>query len=216
MIQVYLNHEKKGIEIKFEEKPNKEILEHLKANGFRWSKYQELWYAKDSEARRKFISSITEEAMKDKESSNIKYPEININDIETYIVSKELSKRENDGHWLFRTEERDHQKELQGYLMSCNQAIIELLQGIEHKEIEYRLKKWLQSYKKRYYKWYINQLSAKANNPSWVVTGRSGRNKRKDEKYNNRMDTLMREYIKLEEEYKTKIMSFKGQIHRLV
>ena len=43
---VTLNNEKNGIEIRFEGKPAAEIIESLKANGFRWSNKQKMWYAK--------------------------------------------------------------------------------------------------------------------------------------------------------------------------
>ena len=40
---------------------------------------------------------------------------------------------------------------------------------------------------KKYHENYIKQLTLKANNPSWAVTGRSGRNM---DKYNREMERL--------------------------
>ncbi len=42
------NAEKNGIEIKFTSKPDTATLDTLKASGYRWSKFQKLWYAKES------------------------------------------------------------------------------------------------------------------------------------------------------------------------
>ena len=52
------NTEKNGIEISFEDKPAAETIEQIKANGFRWSRYQKLWWAKYTDARMDFARSI--------------------------------------------------------------------------------------------------------------------------------------------------------------
>lgn len=57
-IEITYNEEKNGIEIKFNDKPEKEILNKLKENGFRWHKIKKLWYAKDTEERRSFIKTF--------------------------------------------------------------------------------------------------------------------------------------------------------------
>lgn len=43
-----LNEEHKGIEIKFNEKPSKEVRAEMKALKFRWHQTKELWYAKQN------------------------------------------------------------------------------------------------------------------------------------------------------------------------
>lgn len=57
---VTLNNEKNGIEIRFEGKPAAEIIESLKANGFRWSNKQKMWYAKQNDKTIVFANSIGE------------------------------------------------------------------------------------------------------------------------------------------------------------
>lgn len=212
-VTVNYNTEKNGIELKFSDKPAAEVLAQLHENGFRWSKYQKIWYAKDIKERREFIKTLLSEKPEKENKSivnQVDYPEIDINDIDTYTVSKELSKRENDAHWVFRTNERDHQKELQNYLKNCNDTFIELIQGMTDKKDIYKAKKYLQHYKKAYYKNYIAKLTLDANNPSWIVTGRSGRSRRKDEQYRRRYDNLMRELCGLLDEYKLKVEYFKS------
>lgn len=50
-----LNPAKKGIEIKFDGKPADSVRECIKAAGFKWSRNNGLWYAKDSEKVRKAL-----------------------------------------------------------------------------------------------------------------------------------------------------------------
>lgn len=58
MATITMNKEKNGIEIRFEGKPEREILDILKANGFRWSKYQKMWYAKNNDSRMELVNSM--------------------------------------------------------------------------------------------------------------------------------------------------------------
>lgn len=60
MMTVTINNEKNGIEIRFESKPETNILEKLKTNGFRWSVKQKMWYAKITEARMTFIKNFND------------------------------------------------------------------------------------------------------------------------------------------------------------
>ena len=48
MLNITLNTEKNGIELKFDSKPSAEILSKIKEVGFRWSNKQKIWYAKQS------------------------------------------------------------------------------------------------------------------------------------------------------------------------
>ena len=58
-IKVVLNDDKNGVEIYFNNKPSEEIRTQLKSNGFRWSKYNKCWYAKQSEDTLYFANSLT-------------------------------------------------------------------------------------------------------------------------------------------------------------
>ena len=53
-----MNNEKNGIEIRFDKKPAQEVIDELKANKFRWSTKQKMWYAKQTEERIEFAKSI--------------------------------------------------------------------------------------------------------------------------------------------------------------
>lgn len=58
IVEVIFNTEKNGIELYFKGKPSDEIRENLKANGFRWARFNKCWYCKDSEEKREFLRKI--------------------------------------------------------------------------------------------------------------------------------------------------------------
>lgn len=62
MASYKLNKAHNGIEIRFSEKPDKAVLEKLKAGGFRWSNPQKIWYAKQSEETIALAKEICSEA----------------------------------------------------------------------------------------------------------------------------------------------------------
>jgi len=47
-VQVQRNLERNGVEVRFARKPPEHVRAELKANGFRWSRQQGLWYARHS------------------------------------------------------------------------------------------------------------------------------------------------------------------------
>lgn len=58
-ITVSENDIKGGVEIKFAGKPDEDTRSTLKRNGFRWSRFQKLWYAKANDRTRAFANSLT-------------------------------------------------------------------------------------------------------------------------------------------------------------
>lgn len=57
-VKVELNEDKNGVEIYFSNKPSEEVRNNLKSHGFRWSKYNKCWYAKQSENALNFANSL--------------------------------------------------------------------------------------------------------------------------------------------------------------
>ena len=60
--KINLNQELNGIELLFDEKPNTDIIASVKANGFRWSPKNKLWYAKNTADRLAFAQTLTTSA----------------------------------------------------------------------------------------------------------------------------------------------------------
>ena len=58
MCKVVLNEEKNGIELSFENKPDRSTLDSIKAQGFRWHNAKKVWYAKQTDDRLTFAKSL--------------------------------------------------------------------------------------------------------------------------------------------------------------
>lgn len=56
--KINLNEELNGIELLFDEKPSADTIASVKANGFRWSPKNKLWYAKNTADRLTFAQSL--------------------------------------------------------------------------------------------------------------------------------------------------------------
>lgn len=74
-ITVSLNAEKQGVEIRFPSKPAPEVLERVKANGFRWSRFSGCWYAKDLPSKRAFAYELAGQAQPTAQAAKTEEPE---------------------------------------------------------------------------------------------------------------------------------------------
>lgn len=223
--KVVFNEDKNGIEIYFTGKPSEGVRNNLKSNGFKWSKYNKCWYAKQNTDTINFANAFTtqtkeeiEETSKqykeDKEKEMInKLNELNIDDIESYTIDPGLSKRENSAS-MFRSKDINHTEQLQKYLTSKQNEVLEVLKKCNNNQIEYTLKMTLQRFKRDYYTNYIKQLQHRASNPSWMLTGRSGRNVRRDEKMNNRYNNLLKESLEITNKLDKAINKAKNDIKK--
>ncbi|MDY5098760.1 MULTISPECIES: hypothetical protein [Clostridia] len=223
--KIVLNEEKNGIEIYFVGKPAEEVRNSLKAQGFRWSKYNKCWYAKQSQDTIEFANSLknidieeleknSEEYKAEKEKElKIKLAEINIDDIESYTVDEKISKRENE-NGFFRSKDIDHEKVIQERLLQANNEVVRALKNNSDLSIEYNLKMALQRFKKNYHENYVAMITHKANNPSWAVTGRSGLNVNKYNKAQDRYTKLMLKSNELIENFNKQINRAKDQIRK--
>lgn len=207
-VEVRFNEEKNGIELYFSNKPDEEIRNTLKSNGFRWARYNKCWYCKDTEEKRNLLKSLgwlnkenkTVE-VNNEAIDNIEYEEININDIDSYTIDKDLSDRENNSV-MFRSQYTDHTKVLQDLITRYQEKVIELLQDENITPgIEYKIKSKLQDFKKKYTNAYRDYLTVKGNNPSWTVTGRSGLNINKYNKGQNRVNNKMFKLSEIEDNF---------------
>lgn len=206
--KIIINKEKNGIEIYFDEKPEQIILNSLKANKFRWSRYNKCWYAKQTEAALNFANSLKNPDTEKIEKTSKEYEEekefsikeklskLNINDIEKYVIDPEISKRENENS-MFRTKYIDHTKEIQSKLLEANNEVLKVLEKNNDITIEYNLKMALQKFKKNYYENYKKIINHKAKNPSWAVTGRSGLNINKYNKALSIYDNMLKKSSEL-------------------
>jgi hypothetical protein len=189
-----LNPDLNGIEVYFTSKPDQETIDQLKANGFKWSR-NGFWYAKQNESRLKFIDQLTNSNIEAYEP--VSYPDINIDDIESYVIDERLQRAEHEANWIFRRNKIDHTKEIQELFLEYTNKVKSIIGETNNERIIYNLKRELQYFKRQYFKNYVVKLQHKASNPSWVITGRGNLNKRKYDKAVNRYDRLMQEGIEI-------------------
>jgi hypothetical protein len=142
------------------------------------------------------------------------YEDINIDDIHTYVIDERLQEAEHAASWIFRTQKRDHTKEIQELFTQYNRKVIDLLEQTDNEHIKYFLKKSLQSFKKRYFDNYMKILRHRSENPSWAVTGRGNLNKRKYDKALSRYDKLIQESIELTKQIDAAINRAKSEIQK--
>lgn len=192
-ITVRLNDEKNGIEIVFADKPSQDVLEKLNASEFKWSRRQKLWYAKQSPSNIEFANSLADNNGEISESEPVEYEEIDIEDVHTYVVPQQLQQAEHNANWITRKSERNHTAEVQDVFTDWNKRVTTLLVKTENQRIAYHLKKALQACKKSYFENYLVRLRNRANNPSIMVTGRSGRNMNALNKANDRYNNLIQQ-----------------------
>jgi hypothetical protein len=74
MITVTENRDKGGIEIRFPSKPATSVLVSLKANGWRWSRFNSCWYKRASAEARAFAASLSGGASHVEAPSQEDYP----------------------------------------------------------------------------------------------------------------------------------------------
>lgn len=141
-----------------------------------------------------------------------KYPEIDINDIEKYIIDKSISDRENN-RAFFRSSYINHTEELQEYFLSTNKAVEGIINNpLCTKKIRYNACKYLQSFKEKYYKAYKDYLIVKGNTPSWMETGRGNLNSRRYSKARDRVDKKLLKVTDLVEKFNNKMKSFRLEL----
>lgn len=224
-MRIVLNQEKNGIEIYFDGKPSEDIRNNLKAHGFRWAKYNKCWYAKQSEETINFANSFKSIDMEELEKTSEEYKEekikelerklneLDINDIETYTINKEIARRENE-NGFFRNKDINHEKLIQERLLEANNEVLSVLKNNDDINIEYNLKMALQRFKRDYHANYVAMITHKANNPSWVVTGRGGLNVNKYNKAQDRYTRLIFKSNELIDNFNKHLDKAKAQIRK--
>jgi len=219
-VTVTYNDALNGIELTFENELSPTEMTKIKSHGFRWSHRKQLYYAKQSDKTINFANSLNPE-LNNNDSANtvtptrinsepITYPSIEIDDLHLYTVSDELQRRLHSASMF----EVDYKKECTNIFRFIQDAAYSVINLTDIESMQYQVKKYLQSYKKRYYDQYIKVLTHKANNPSWAITGRGGMNVSRYNKMQDRYGNMISTLSELSNEYNKRISKFKSQIHK--
>lgn len=101
MMNVTINEKMNGIELRFYGKPEQDVLSALKANGFRWSNRQKMWYAKNTDERMEFVSSLDDSDVsfdgKEKTNSSMTYDLWEMTRVDGLVPGKSYSDRLGSG-----------------------------------------------------------------------------------------------------------------------
>lgn len=116
-----------------------------------------------------------------------------LDDVQTYTIAENISRLENNNSFG-RFNDIDHTKELQNTLTPFNEKMINLINQLPYEKQHYYIRK-TQSLKKQYTNDYSAYLKHKGENPSWIVTGRSGINERRYNRAMNRWDQLLNKLV---------------------
>jgi hypothetical protein len=211
-----LNNEKNGIELHFTDKPNEEIRNMIKAAGYKWSKFQKLWYAKQNDKTIAIAEQLATKEENITEPIEYHYDYIEVDDClnEKYNIPQSLQDREHDSVWVMRSKKRDHNIEIQELFTHYTEQVKQVLSITDNEYYIYKLKQSLQRFKTNYHTAYIKYITHKANNPSWVVTGRGGMNVSRYNQKMSRQDKLMFELVELPEQMKEEINKYKNKIRK--
>jgi len=96
-VTVKRNEEKNGIEISFLSKPDQKVIDNLKSHGWRWSRFNMVWYNKDIPRNMEFAQSLVGE------SENNDIPDHNVPDQKVNIPREKKTKPSSDMALKLRT-----------------------------------------------------------------------------------------------------------------
>lgn len=182
-VEMILNEKMNGIELYFSDKPSEEVRELLKSNGFRWSK-RGFWYAKQNEDTLKLAEQLTNENIKESEPVQVELLEFD--DIEQYAIDEKLENRLNSITFYPR-EVGFYTKDLQETFKQKRNAVVKVVEMTDNVYFKNRCILLFNRFMKKYYNEYVSYLNMKANNPSWIITGRGNLNV---SRYNKKQDQL--------------------------
>lgn len=193
-----LNDEKNGVEIYSTDKPSEEVRDSLKVNGFRWSKYNKCWYAKQSEktlALAESLAGVNVSKVEDVQPFEIELHEFV--EITNYKISEETEKRLIDNS-LFgdrRTVGRET-NELQATLSNLLEETKQVIELTDNNYYKNKLIDGFNSFCDRYTREMANYLYQRSVSPSWAVTGRGNINV---DRYNKKQDAIFNKMGKVVE-----------------
>ena len=215
-VTMKLNEEKNGVELYFFSIPSEDVRNSLKSNGFKWSRYNKCWYAKQSDdtlSLAEQLASGNVETVATAEQSEIEL--IEFVDITQFTISEETEKRLIDNS-LFgdRRSVGLETKKLHQTLhdvLEMTKSVIELTTSTYNKN---KLINGFNSFCERYTKELGSYLYQNSINPSWAVTGRGGLNVNRYNKKQDQLNNKMLKVVEMLDKQKSILDKYKWQFKR--
>lgn len=197
-VTMKLNDEKNGVELYFTDKPSEEIRTQLKSNGFKWSRFNKCWYAKQNANSLNLAEQLSNgsiEATEAIEPSEIELVEFV--DITQFKINEETEKRLIDNSLFNNGKEVGREtKQLQLTLSNLLETTKEVISMTDNNYSKNTLINGFNAFCERYSRELNSYLYQRSVNPSWAVTGRGGLNV---SRYNKKQDQLYNKMMKVVE-----------------
>ncbi|GEM_PF-2538509 len=214
-ITMKLNDKKNGVELYFTDKPSEEIRTQLKSNGFKWSRFNKCWYAKQNEntlTLAETLSSGNIEAAETIETFEIELSELV--DITQYKINEETEKRLIDNS-LMQTKSIGYEtKQLQLTLSNLLENTKEVIEMADSNYSKNTIINGFNTFCERYTRELNNYKYQKSVNPGWHITGRSGLNITRYNKKQDQLHNKLGKVIEMLEKQKSILEKYKNKFKK--
>lgn len=215
-VTMKLNDEKNGVEIYFTEKPSEEIRTQLKSNGFKWSRFNKCWYAKQNANSLNLAEQLSNgsiEATEAIEPSEIELVEFV--DITQFKINEETEKRLIDNSLFNNGKEVGREtKQLQLTLSNLLERTKEVIELADNNYSKNTLINGFNSFCERYTRELNSYLYQRSVNPGWAVTGRGGLNIARYNKKQDQLHNKMGKVVEMLEKQKEILEKYESRIIR--
>lgn len=215
-ITMKLNEEKNGIELYFTDIPSEEIRTQLKSNGFKWSRFNKCWYAKQNEntlTLAETLSSGNTEAIEVAEPCEIELVEFV--DITQFKINEETEKRLIDNSLFNNGKQVGRESiQLQVTLSNLLENTRDVMELADNNYTKNTLINGFNSFCERYTREMNSYLYHRSINPSWAVTGRGGLNVARYNKKQDQLHNKMGKVVEMLEKQKEILEKYESRIIR--
>lgn len=196
--KVNFNEDKNGIELSFSDKPSQEIRDNIKELGFRWSKFNKIWYAKDTEAIREKLKEIGLLNADNKEvaTDNLNVNVLTLEDIDNLEIkiNEADAKRSKENMSFSDYKENSATNEYNSIIDNIKNDIIE-----SNLSDNINVLRLFKRYKVQYANWLNKHYRNGAGHVSVMICGAGHYNMKKHNAYLDREGKLWEEYNKINE-----------------
>jgi len=197
-IAMKLNDEKNGVELYFTDKPSEEIRTQLKSYGFKWSRFNKCWYAKQNEDTLTIAETLSSGNTETLGATNpFEIELVEFVDIAQFKINEDTEKRLIDNSLINNGKEVGREtKQLQITLFNLLESTKEVIKMADSNYSKNTLINGFNDFCERYTRELNSYLYQRSVNPSWAVTGRGGLNVAR---YNKKQDQLHNKMSKVVE-----------------
>lgn len=210
-ITMKLNEEKNGVEIYFTNIPSEEVRTELKSNGFKWSRFNKCWYAKQNESTISLaekLSSGNTETVEATEPVNVEL--VDFVEVAQFNISEETEKRLIDNSLININKKVGRETEsLQTTLSDILELTKETISMTDDNYNKNKLINGFNSFCERYTRELSSYLYQRSINPSWAITGRGGLNVSRYNKKQDQLHIKMMKVVEMLENQKVIINKYK-------